>query len=66
LKKWLLRALATALLGGLLYWALKNAPLTEIWAAVRRLQAWQIILLLLLNALLYILITLRWWIIVQA
>jgi len=65
-KKWLLRALAVLILGGLLYWALKNAPLTEIWTTVSRLQLWQVAVLLLLNALLYVLFTLRWWIIVQA
>jgi uncharacterized protein (TIRG00374 family) len=65
-RQWLLRTLAALILGGLLYWALKNAPLTEIWVTVSRLQFWQIAILLLLNALLYILFTLRWWIIVQA
>jgi uncharacterized membrane protein YbhN (UPF0104 family) len=61
-----LRALGIFLLGGLLYWALKNAPLVEIGAAVSRLRLWQIITLLGLNALLYLLFTLRWWIIVRA
>lgn len=65
-RQWLLRALAVLLLGSLLYWALENAPLTEIWATVSRLRLWQVVVLLLLNALLYILFTLRWWIIVQA
>ena len=66
MKQWLLRTLTVLVLGGLLYWALRNAPLDEIRAAVSRLQPWQIVILLLLNALLYVLITLRWWIIVQA
>jgi glycosyltransferase 2 family protein len=65
-RKWFLRVLTVLILGGLLYWALRNAPLAEIWAAIRHLRPWQIALLVLLNALLYVLITLRWWIIVQA
>jgi len=66
LKQSFLRALAVLVLGGLLYWALRNAPLAKIWAAVSSLQLWQIVILLLLNVFLYVLITLRWWIIVQA
>lgn len=66
MKQWLLCLLATLLLAALLYWALRNAPLAEIWVAICRLQAWQIAVLLLLNALVYLLVTLRWWIIVQA
>ncbi len=54
------------ILGGLLYWALRNAPLVEIWATIWRLKAWQIGVLALLNTLIYILVSLRWWIIVQA
>ena len=44
LKPWFLRALAVVVLGGLLYWALRNAPLAEIWAAVSSLQLWQIVM----------------------
>lgn len=66
MKKWLPRVLAVLILGGLLYWALKNAPLTEIWATVSQLRPWQIIVLLGLNLLLYVLMTLRWWLIVRA
>jgi len=65
-KDWFLRVLTVLVLCGLLYWALKNAPLVEIGAAVSHLQAWQLAVLILLNALIYILVTLRWWIIVQA
>jgi glycosyltransferase 2 family protein len=66
LKKWILRIFGLALLGGLLWWALHNAPLMEIWAALRRLQLWQVVVILAVNTFLYILVTLRWWIIVQA
>jgi uncharacterized protein (TIRG00374 family) len=64
-RKWFLRILGLAFLGGLLWWALRNAPLTEIWLAIRQLQFWQIAVILAIDFLLYILITLRWWIIVQ-
>lgn len=66
MKDWFLRVLTVLVLCGLLYWALKNAPLAEIGAAVSGLQLWQIAVLILLNVLIYILVTLRWWIIVQA
>jgi uncharacterized membrane protein YbhN (UPF0104 family) len=66
MKRWSLRALALLTLAGLLFWALRHAPLPEIWVAVRRLQSWQITALLGMNALSYLLFTLRWWTIVQA
>jgi len=63
---WLLRGIGLIILGALLAWALRNAPLAEIWVTVRRLQAWQIVVILVVNALLYLLISLRWWLIVRA
>jgi len=65
-KKWLMWGLGLAALAGLLWWALHKAPLAGIWSAIRRLQAWQVGVLLAVNTLLYILVTLRWWIIVRA
>ena len=50
----------------LLYFALRNAPFVEIWSALKQLQPWQIAILLIIDALIYALITLRWWIIVRA
>jgi len=58
--------LTYSLLAALLYFALRNAPLNEIWETLRRLQAWQILILLGLNVIIYVLITLRWWLIVRA
>jgi uncharacterized protein (TIRG00374 family) len=55
-----------SLLAALLYFALRNAPLTEIWEALRKLQVWQISILLGLNVLIYVFISLRWWLIVRA
>jgi hypothetical protein len=55
-----------AVLGVLLYFALRNAPIDEIWTTLRRLRPWQIGILLGLNLFIYTLITLRWWIIVRA
>lgn len=50
----------------LLYFALRNAPLADIWTAVQRLTLWQIAILIVINVSIYLLITLRWWIIVRA
>lgn len=50
----------------LLYIALRNVPLEEIWNTIRGLQLWQVALLLGLNLFIYGLITLRWWVIVRA
>jgi glycosyltransferase 2 family protein len=65
-KNRLIRILWFLILSGLLYFALHNAPLTEIWEALQKLQFWQIPALLGLNAFIYVLITLRWWLIVRA
>ena len=50
----------------LLYFALRNVPLQEIWNTVRGLQLWQIGVLFGLNLFIYALMTLRWWVIVRA
>ena len=55
-----------AVLAVLLYVALRNAPLGEIWSTVRQLQGWQVMSLVGLNLFIYALITLRWWIILRA
>ena len=55
-----------SLLAILLYFALRNAPLTDIWGTLRKLHLWQIFALLGLNVIIYILVTLRWWLIVHA
>lgn len=65
-RKYLIRGAVLAVLVFLLWWALRKAPLVEIWMAVRQLQTWQVAALLALNTFFYILATLRWWIIVQA
>ncbi len=62
----LFRLLWLLLLAALLYWALKNAPLTEIWVTLHQLQLWQIAALMGINAGIYALVTLRWWIITRA
>jgi uncharacterized protein (TIRG00374 family) len=58
--------LVYSLLAALLYFALRNAPLAEIWEALRKLQIWQELALLFINAIIYVFITLRWWLIVRA
>jgi uncharacterized protein (TIRG00374 family) len=55
-----------AILALLLWWASRNVPLAEIWNTLKRLQPWQLVLLLSLNALVIALMTARWWIIVRA
>jgi len=65
--KWLLRfALSAFILATLLWWALRNAPLVQIWMALKNLQLWQAGALLGLNTLIYLLVTARWWLIVRA
>lgn len=51
---------------GLLYFALRNAPLIEIWNTLKTLKASQVVLILVINALVIGLMTARWWIIVHA
>lgn len=55
-----------SLLITLLYFALRNAPLTDIWKTLSNLRFWQILILLGINSIIYLLITLRWWLIVRA
>jgi len=54
------------LLGALLVFALRQAPLQEIWLTLRHLQVEQIALLVALNAAVICLTTLRWWLIARA
>jgi glycosyltransferase 2 family protein len=54
------------ILAVLLYLALRNVPLIEIWEAVRQLKLTQIGMLLLLNALVIAAMTARWWVIIRA
>lgn len=54
------------ILAPLLYLALRNAPLNEIWNAVSQLKLWQIMILITINIMIYLLVTLRWWIIIRA
>jgi len=64
------RALRTAalylVLGLLLWWALHNVPLIDIWETIGQLRGWQIIALLLINVVVVTLMAARWWIIVRA
>jgi uncharacterized protein (TIRG00374 family) len=53
-------------LAALLYFALRNAPLSEIWATMRQLRLWQIGVIFLINAFVIGAMTARWWTIVRA
>ncbi|MBI5353409.1 MAG: flippase-like domain-containing protein [Chloroflexi bacterium] len=70
MKEKFLRRLRTfafyVLLALLLYFALRNAPLTDIWEALKKLQLWQLFVLLGINIVIYMLITMRWWLIIRA
>ena len=62
-----LRALIVySILGLLLYFALRNAPLIDIWNTLKSLQLSQIGMLLMINAVVIASITARWWIILRA
>jgi len=50
----------------LLYFALRNAPLIDIWNTLTSLKLWQVGSILLINAFVIACITARWWIIVRA
>ena len=50
----------------LLWWALRRVSLIEIWNALRQLTRLQIGILLLLNALVLLAMTARWWVILRA
>jgi uncharacterized protein (TIRG00374 family) len=64
-RKWLQRGAWLFVLAILLYFALRNAPLSEIWEALAGLRLWQIGIILLVNAFVICLMTARWWIIVR-
>jgi uncharacterized protein (TIRG00374 family) len=64
--KWVIRLLLVSVLGFMLWWVIRNAPLVEIWDAIRGLKPWEIGVLLAANTFLYVLVTLRWWIIARA
>jgi uncharacterized protein (TIRG00374 family) len=63
---WLSRSVILIVLAILLWWALRKAPLQEIWQTVGQLKPGQVVSLLALNAFFYLLATLRWWLIVEA
>jgi len=63
---WFKRLLVIGILITLLYFALRNAPLIEILRTLQQLQFSQIAILFFINLIIYLLVTLRWWIIVKA
>jgi glycosyltransferase 2 family protein len=65
-KRLLVRGLIIIVLLVLLYFALRHAPLIQIWNTLHQLQLWQIVTILSLDAIIYLLVTARWWLIVQA
>ncbi len=61
-EKHSVRSVVIALvLTGLLYLALRNAPLFQIWNTLHQLQLWQILVILFIDFLIYLFVTARWW-----
>lgn len=50
----------------LLWWALRRVPLTELLETLRRLQGWQVAVLLVVNIVILILVASRWWLILRS
>ena len=65
-RKWLWRAIWLLILAWLLYFALRNVPLIDIWNTLNQLEPAQIGVILIINVLVIGLMTARWWIIVRA
>jgi len=65
-KNWLRALLIYSLLAALLYFALRNAPLTDIRETLGKLKFRQALALLSVNIVIYLFIALRWWLIVRA
>jgi len=65
-SRWFFSSLAIIILGTLLVWALRNVPLVEIWGAISKLRPWQLLVFIFLNFIIYLLFSLRWWIIIRA
>jgi uncharacterized protein (TIRG00374 family) len=66
LSWWLSRGIPVFIVLGLLYIAVRRAPLSDIWQVLLGLQAWHIAVLICLNGIIYGLVTARWWIVVRA
>lgn len=66
LRTWLFRSFWVLVLAALLYFALRNAPLIEIWNVLKALKPSQMAVILVINAVVIALMTARWWIIVRA
>jgi uncharacterized protein (TIRG00374 family) len=60
---WLIFFAAAA---ALLYWSLRNVPLADVFEVLSALQAWQIITILVINAIIILFFVLRWWLILRA
>ncbi|MDP2777364.1 MAG: lysylphosphatidylglycerol synthase transmembrane domain-containing protein [Anaerolineales bacterium] len=65
-KRTTVRLLWLSILAALLYFALRNTPLIEIWNTLKVLRISQFAIILLINALVIALMTARWWIILRA
>jgi len=65
-KRLIVRLSWLSILVLLLYFALRNAPLIEIWDTIKILKLSQIAIIMIINAFVIATMTARWWIIVRA
>lgn len=65
-RQWLQRGAWLFVLTILLYFALRNAPLADIWNTLKTLRLSQLAIILVINALVVVSMTARWWLIVRA
>ena len=65
-RSWARTVAVYLLLASLLFLALRDAQISDIWRTLRKIQVWQLITLMGMNIVIYLLITLRWGLIVSA
>ena len=65
-KRLVIRFSWLSILALLLYFALRNAPLIDIWSTLKTLKLSQIAIIIIINAFVIGTMTARWWIIVRA
>lgn len=58
--------LAIAAAAALLWWAFRDIPLADLLSVLGKLKAWQVAVVLIVNAAMILLFALRWWLILRA
>ena len=65
-RRWAIRLAGVLVALVFLCWAVRDVPLMEILAEVRRLSGWQLLLIIGVNLGFHLLIGLRWWLVTHA